>query len=79
MISSSFFLVGVSDTALLEKQRQYFDWVSSASKDPIKALDFLSCLEKYDLAQKVLLEGVDDEAIKREFKRLQNSEIAGSG
>jgi len=70
--------LGVSDSAILSKQQEYFAWISDASKDPIKAFDFLSCLEQYAMAERVLLEGLDSEPVKREIKRLQNSEIAGA-
>ncbi|KAJ3514007.1 hypothetical protein NLJ89_g2629 [Agrocybe chaxingu] len=70
--------LGVSDTAFLAKQQEYFDWVAGASKDLIKAVDFLSCLEAYPLADHVLLEGLDDKDVKKEIRRLQNSEIAGA-
>lgn len=70
--------LGITDEAFLAKQRQYFDWVSDASSERDKALDFLCCMDKYDLAERALLEGVDDEAVKREIKRLQNAEVAGA-
>ncbi|KAF8970321.1 RNA dependent RNA polymerase-domain-containing protein [Flammula alnicola] len=70
--------LGISDAAFLLKQQEYFDWVSNASKDPVKALDFLACLEQYALAEKALLDGVDSEGVKREIRRLQNAEVAGA-
>jgi len=70
--------LGVTDAALLAKQQEYFEWISAASKDPVKALDFLACLESFQLAERALLEGVESEQVKREIKRLQNMEIVGS-
>jgi regulator of nonsense transcripts 1 len=70
--------LGVTDAALLAKQQEYFEWISAASKDPVKALDFLACLESFPLAERALLEGVESEQVKREIKRLQNMEVVGS-
>jgi len=70
--------LGVSNEKLLAKQREYFDWVSDASKDVIKAVDFLSCLEAYSLAERALLEGLETEAVRKEIRRLQNAELAGA-
>ncbi|KAF9556779.1 RNA-directed RNA polymerase [Agrocybe pediades] len=70
--------LGVTDEAILGKQKEYLDWISDSSKDPVKAIDFLSCLDQYAMAERVLLEGLDSEPVKREIKRLQNSEIAGA-
>lgn len=70
--------LGVSSTAILSKQREYFDWIENASKDPVSAFDFLSCLSEYSLAERVLLEGVDSDQVKKEIRRLQNAEVASS-
>lgn len=68
--------LGVSNERLLEKQKEYFEWVSDASKDPMKAVDFLSCLDNYPLAEKVLLNGLDHPDIKKDIRRLQSSEVS---
>ncbi|KDR76562.1 hypothetical protein GALMADRAFT_450547 [Galerina marginata CBS 339.88] len=70
--------LGVTDSAFLAKQQEYFDWVSNASKDPVMALDFLSCLDAFPLAERALLEGLESEPVKREIRRLQNSEVASA-
>ena len=70
--------LGVSNERFLAKQDEYFQWVSDASKDPTKAVDFLSCLECYPLAEKVLLNGLDDPDVRKEIRRLQSSEISKS-
>jgi hypothetical protein len=59
--------LGITDETFLAKQQEYFDWIGNASKDPIRAVDFLSCLEQYALAERVLLEGLDSDAVKREI------------
>jgi len=70
--------LGVTDAALLAKQQEYFEWISGASKDPVKALDFLACLESFQLAERALLEGVESDKVKAEIKKLQNMEVVGS-
>ena len=69
--------LGVSAEALLAKQQEYFDWISGAAKDPVKAVDFLSSLGAYPTAEKVMLEGLENEKVQQEIRRLQNSEVAG--
>ncbi|KAH9477348.1 putative RNA-dependent RNA polymerase 1 [Psilocybe cubensis] len=76
--------LGVPDSAFLQKQQEYFDWIMSVSgsedkePDPVSAVDFLCCLSEYSLAERLLLEGIDSEPVKREIRRLQNSEVASS-
>ncbi|KAF8156601.1 RNA-directed RNA polymerase [Crassisporium funariophilum] len=68
--------LGVSNEKLLAKQQEYFDWITNASKDATKAIDFLSCLELYPLVERALLDGIDDPAVKKEIRRLQSSEVS---
>lgn len=70
--------LGVSNERLLAKQEEYFQWISDASKDSTKAIDFLSCLDLYPLAEKVLLKGLDDPDVTKEIRRLQCSEVSKS-
>ena len=70
--------LGVSNERLLAKQEEYFQWISDASKDPTKAVDFLSCLDNYPLAEKVLLNGLDDPDVTKEIRRLQSTEVSKS-
>ena len=70
--------LGVSNERLLAKQQEYFQWIIEASEDPAKAVDFLSCLENYDLAEKVLLDGLDDPTVRQKIHRLQSSEVSKS-
>lgn len=69
--------LGVTPEALLAKQQEYFDWISGAAKDAIKAVDFLSSLGAYPSAERVLLDGLESETVQREIRRLQNAEVAG--
>lgn len=68
--------LGISNERLLAKQESYFQWISSASRDPQAAIDFLCCLEEYGVAERVLLEGVDDPKVSREIRKLQHKEVA---
>ena len=70
--------LGVSDESFLLKQQEYFDWIREASKDPVKAVDFLSAMDHFPLAEKVLLDGIDNAFVKKEIRRLQNAEVSSS-
>jgi hypothetical protein len=70
--------LGISNEVLLAKQQEYFEWVSGASKGIVKAVDFLSCLEAYPFVERVLLDGLNDEKVRKEIRRLQSAEVAGS-
>ncbi|KAF5380175.1 hypothetical protein D9615_006214 [Tricholomella constricta] len=68
--------LGITNDKLLAKQQEYFDWVTDAAIDPIKAVDFLFAIGQEDLAEKVLLDGLDDPKISVKIRRLQLSEVA---
>lgn len=68
--------LGITNEKLLAKQLQYFQWISDASKDPMKAFDLLSSIGEYDLAEKVLLNGLDDPKVSGKINSIQLSEIA---
>lgn len=68
--------LGISNERLLAKQDSYFQWISSASRDPQAAIDFLCCLEEYGVAERVLLEGIDDPKVSKEIRKLQQKEVA---
>ncbi|PPQ66641.1 hypothetical protein CVT24_006933 [Panaeolus cyanescens] len=68
--------LGISNEVFINKQQAYFDWVASATQDVTKAVDFLSCLDMYPLAEQVLLQGLDDPQISKQIKSLQSSEIS---
>jgi hypothetical protein len=69
--------LGVSNDAIRAKQQEYFNWVEAASEDPVKAIDMLYCLGQYELADNVLLKGLDDPAVFQRVTRAQAAEIAG--
>jgi len=67
--------IGVTNEKLLRKQEEYFEWIAGASQSETHAVDFLSCLGQYSLAERVLLYGLDDLTVSSAIKRLQNTEI----
>jgi len=69
--------LGVPQEKLLAKQEAYFRWIEEASHNISGAIDFLSCLEKYDLAERVLLDGFDDRAVSQQIRALQMNEVRG--
>jgi len=68
--------LGVSNENLLAKQQEYFDWVAGAADDPTKAVDFLSSLDQYPLAERALLDGVDNPDVRKKIQSLQNAEVS---
>ena len=69
--------LGVTSDAVRQKQQEYFQWIEGATQDPVKAIDMLYCLGQYELAEKVLLKGLDDPQVLQQVARAQASEIAG--
>ena len=69
--------LGVSNDAIRGKQQEYFNWIESASGDPVKAIDLLYSLGQYGLADNVLLKGLDDPTVFQQITKAQGSEIAG--
>jgi regulator of nonsense transcripts 1 len=67
--------LGITDDALLAKQDAYFQWIRDAATDPVVALDFLSSLNAYGLAERVLLDGLDDPRVAAAVRSLQLKEI----
>ncbi|KAI9462702.1 hypothetical protein HD554DRAFT_2175816 [Boletus coccyginus] len=47
--------LGVTNEKLVAKQEMYLRWIEEASIDVTKAVDFVSRLDQYDLAERVLL------------------------
>ncbi|KIK00426.1 hypothetical protein K443DRAFT_611821 [Laccaria amethystina LaAM-08-1] len=68
--------LGVTNEKLLNKQDEYFQWLRNATEDPTAAVDFLSCIDQYPLAGKVLLNGINDPDVARDIRRLQLVEIS---
>ncbi|TFK70694.1 RNA-directed RNA polymerase [Pluteus cervinus] len=67
--------LGISNEALLSKQQEYFKWITEATKDPMTAIDFLSCLDAHSIAEKVLLDGLEDPDVTKKVRSLQMKEV----
>ncbi|KAJ7155081.1 RNA-directed RNA polymerase [Mycena filopes] len=67
--------LGITDEALLAKQEEYFQWIRDASTDPIAAVDLLSSMNEWDVAKRVLLDGLEDPKVNRAVRGLQLKEI----
>lgn len=65
--------LGVTNEKLVAKQEAYFRWIEEAASVVTKAIDFASCLEQYDLAERVLLSGLETlpSALRSEKRRWQ--------
>ncbi|KAG7097929.1 hypothetical protein E1B28_005240 [Marasmius oreades] len=68
--------LGITNENLIKKQQEYHTWITEAPTDPIKAFTFLSSMEEYQLAEKVLLDGLDDPTVQRGIKSRQDREVA---
>ncbi|CAE6465178.1 unnamed protein product [Rhizoctonia solani] len=67
--------LGVTNEALSTKQDAYFDWIKSANKDISSAMNFLSALGKHDLAERVFMDGLEDENIQAQIRNAQVEEV----
>ena len=68
--------LGVTNEKLLAKQEEYFTWIEEAATNHLRAVDFLSCIGKYEEAERVLLDGLDDPKVFGKVRDAQKSEIA---
>ncbi|KDQ32556.1 hypothetical protein PLEOSDRAFT_1031408 [Pleurotus ostreatus PC15] len=68
--------LGVSKEKLIAKQEAYFEWIRKASDDVSSAVDFLSCLGQYPLAERVLLDSIDDDDVAKSIRKAQLSEVS---
>ncbi|KAF8056611.1 RNA-directed RNA polymerase [Lyophyllum atratum] len=68
--------LGITNDKVLAKQQEYFEWITNASKDPVKAVDFLFAIGENELAERVLLDGLDHPAVSAQIRRRQLSETA---
>jgi len=68
--------LGVTNEKLLAKQQEYFDWIEEAATNHLRAVDFLSCIGKYDDAERVLLDGLDDPRVFQRVQDAQKSEVS---
>jgi hypothetical protein len=71
--------LGISNDALLQKQREYFAWIRDAPTDAMRAVDFLSCLDRHDKAERVLLDGLDAPRVQATLRDAQMSEVKSFG
>jgi hypothetical protein len=67
--------LGITHENLLAKQEAYFRWIENASQDITRAVDFLSCLGHNDLAERVLLDGLDNHTVSQKIRSLQMAEV----
>jgi len=67
--------LGVTNDELLAKQEEYFQWIEDAATNALRAVDFLSCLGRYEDAERVLLDGLDDPKVFERVQGAQKSEI----
>ena len=68
--------LGISTEVFLAKQEQYHDWLRNASHDWEAAFDLLCAANKYDAAERLLLEGLDSKLVRQDIRALQSSELA---
>jgi hypothetical protein len=68
--------LGISNEKLLTKQQEYLEWIQSASNDVTAAVDFLSCVGKFDVAERALLDGLEHSLVARSIRSAQMSEVA---
>ena len=70
--------LGISESILYRKQQEYFDFLSAAIMDPVVAFRFLTYSNNMELAERVLLDGIEPirdqitKSINQEFGRLLN-------
>lgn len=69
--------LGITNEKLLAKQQAYFSWIEQAATDVNTAVDLLSCMGQFALAEKVLLDGLDDPGVQGRIRGLQSGEVAG--
>lgn len=67
--------LGITDEKLLAKQEAYFKWIMDATTDPVAAVDFLSSMNEYATAERVLLDGLDAPKVTSAIRSLQLKEI----
>lgn len=68
--------LGISTRNFLAKQEEYHAWLQKASDEWEAAFDLLCAANKYDAAERLLLEGMDAKPVRQEIRALQNSELA---
>ena len=64
--------LGISESVLLRKQREHLDFLVDVHSSPQQAFRFLTYCNRLDLAERVILDGV--ESIKTTISKLVNQE-----
>ena len=63
--------LGIPDDVFLRKQREYFDLITTAAEDPVKAFIFMSYMREEKAAENIVLNGI--ESIGSELKKAQHA------
>ena len=66
--------LGISEAVLLRKQQEYFDFLSASTRSPIDAFRFLTYTNNMELAERVLLDGI--EPLRDRLSNLFNQEFS---
>ncbi|KAF9022945.1 RNA-directed RNA polymerase [Hymenopellis radicata] len=69
--------LGVPNENFIALQQEYFDWITQAELDPLIAVNFLSSMGKYETAERVLLDGIEEPHVLKAIHAAQKAEIAG--
>ncbi len=67
--------LGISTETFLAKQKAYHDLLESSTTDWESAFNLLCAMNKYDVAERLLTEGLDSDPIRKAVLSLQNSEL----
>ena len=71
--------LGISEHVLRRKQQEYFDFLSASTIHPVAAFRFLTYTNNMELAERVLLDGIEparaqvSRLINQEFNKLLNA------
>lgn len=66
--------LGISEAVLLRKQQEFFDYLSTSTTNPVAAFRFLTYTNNMELAERVLLDGI--EPWKKQISSLINQEFS---
>lgn len=66
--------LGVSETVLLRKQQEYLTFLSASTTDPATAFQFLTYTNNMELAERLLLDGI--ESLRDQLSRLVKQEFS---
>lgn len=68
--------LGISTEVLLAKQNEYHRWLQTASEEWEAAFDLLCAANKFESAERLLLEGLENSTVRQDILALQHSELA---